>query len=137
MYLPMDHLLGTATRKDFLIYTHRVKAKGKLNCTYENMSTAKTGERKTIVHFLKELEQNTNNEMKMTSVEVGYKQYCLQNPFPFAVLSQSFSISKKNLLFIPRSTFHKKSWHHLCVNQVTVLLLPGVLYPLRFSSNSI
>ena len=53
MHLPMimGYLLGTATRKDLpsLLYTHRVKAKDKLNCTYDNMFSAKIGEKKTLL----------------------------------------------------------------------------------------
>ena len=57
MYLPMDYLLGIATRKELLsfVYTHRVKAKDKLNCTYDNSSLLKLEREKPIVHFWKEL----------------------------------------------------------------------------------
>lgn len=61
MHLPMDYLLGIATRKELLSFvdTHSVKAKDKLNSTYDNSSLLKLERKKNIVHFMKELEQNT------------------------------------------------------------------------------
>lgn len=132
MHLPMimGYLLGTATRKDLLslLYTHRVKAKDKLKCTYDNMFSAKIGEKKTL---LSTSWKNWNKILKRKIMKWGWlqlkldsKQYSLQNPLPLCCLRlivEALSYLKLKIYF------HKRSWHHLCVSQVTVLLLPEAL----------
>lgn len=61
--------------------------------------------------------------MKWLLLKLDNKQCCLQNTLPvLEILSYSKAIST----FHPKIYFQKRSWHHLCVNQVTVLPLPGV-----------
>lgn len=67
--------------------------------------------------------------MRMASAEVGHQAIQSSEPSPILLFFQlwsPFPISKQNLLFIPQIYFHKRNWHRLCVNQITVLPPPGV-----------
>lgn len=148
MHLPMimGYLLGTATRKDLLslLYTHRVKAKDKLKCTYDNMFSAKIGEKKTL---LSTSWKNWNKILKRKIMKWGWlqlkldsKQYSLQNPLPLCCLRlivEALSYLKLKFTFDTQNLLsQEKLASPLCESSHCVASPRGTC-PLCFGSNSI